>query len=97
MNDLTPPVDKPISVNESALPDQAGAAIRTLLVAVGGYMAGKGWIDANIVAALVPVIMIVGPLVWGQLRVLRTHAERVTMADAAPSTVANVARTSDNA
>lgn len=95
MNDplnLTPPVAEPIMVSESALGEQLGQAIRTLLIAVGGYIAGKGWIDGNIAAAIVPVIMIAGPLLWGQLRVLRSHAERVTMADDASVTVANVAR-----
>lgn len=92
MNDLTPPVDTPITVPESAVGGQLGQATRILLVAIGGYMAGKGWIDANIASAAIPVILIAGPLAWGQFRLLRTHAERVTMADASPPNVANVDR-----
>jgi len=85
-----PQSDQPIQVNQSAIPEQAGAVIRTLLVAVGGYMAGKGWIDSNIAAALVPAVMVLGPMLWSQLRVLKTHGQRVTLANYAPDSVAQV-------
>ncbi len=77
MNEDTRSAVQPqIQANSSPLPDQAGAAIRTLLVAVGGFMAGKGWIDANIVAATVPVVMIIGPGIWSQIKA-RTHSQQM--------------------
>jgi len=80
----------PIEVNASAVPEQVSSAFRTLLVAVGGYMAGRGWIDGNIAAALVPVIVIGVPFAWGQLRLFKVHGERVVMAAAADDDVAKV-------
>lgn len=81
-----------IRVGESALPEQTGSAIRAFLIALGGYMAGKGWIDANLAAAAVPVIMIIGPTIWAQIAVRRSHAQKVVLADAAPDRVATVVR-----
>lgn len=83
-------MNDPIQVTASALPAQTGAAVRALLIALGGYMAGKGWIDANVATAAVPVIMIVGPALWGQVTARRRHATLVTAANAAPDSVAVV-------
>ncbi len=62
-------MSEPFTAPPSAVPDQLASALRQLLVAVGAYGAGKGWFDASIAAAAVPVIMIVGPMLWSQLRV----------------------------
>ena len=82
----------PITIGESALPAQTGSAIRAFLLALGGYLAGKGWIDANLAAAAVPVLMIIGPTIWAQMTVRRSHAQRVALADAVPDAVASVVR-----
>lgn len=87
MNDYPPPVDEPIVVG-SAATEQLGQAARTLLTALGGYAVAKGWISGDIATALVPVVLIGGPLLWGQLRVLKTNAQRKTMAAALPDTIA---------
>lgn len=82
----------PITIGESALPAQTGSAIRSFLIALAGYMAGKGWIDANLAATAVPVLMLVGTVLWGQIAVRRSHAQRVALADAVPDAVATVLR-----
>lgn len=82
--------DMPITVNASAAPDQLAAALRALLVAAGGFMAGKGWIDSDVATAAVPVILIVGPLIWAQVSARYFHAQRVVLANAVPDAVATV-------
>lgn len=80
----------PITVSASATNDQVAAALRAFLIAVGGFMAGKGWIDANIATAAVPVILIAGPAIWAQLSARYFHAQRVTLANAVPDSLARV-------
>ena len=80
----------PITVSASATGDQFAAGLRALLIAIGGYMAGKGWIDANIATAAVPVLLIVLPALWAQVSARYFHAQRVTLASAAPDAVATV-------
>lgn len=87
MGDITPPVDEPIVVG-SAAGEQLGQATRALLTALGGYAVAKGWIPGDIATALIPFILIGGPLLWGQLRILKTNAQRRTMATALPDSVA---------
>jgi hypothetical protein len=83
------PVAEPIVVG-SAAGEQVGQAARTLLTALGGYIVAKGWIPPELENALIPVVLIAGPLIWGQLRVLKTNAQRKTMAAALPDAVAVV-------
>jgi uncharacterized membrane protein len=81
-----------ITVNSSPASEQLGQAVRTFLIAAGGYAAGQGWIDSSLAAASVPIIMIGLPLLWGQLVVRQTHSQRVTMADAVPNDLATVVK-----
>ena len=53
--------------------DQLTSALRQLLIATGAYMAGRGWIDEGIAAALVPVLLIAGPMLWSQLKIRKRH------------------------
>lgn len=64
-------------VPASAAPDQLASALRALLIALGGYVAGKGWLDASIITAAIPVIMIVGPTIWAQLKARSMHNKLV--------------------
>lgn len=89
---MSDPNSTPIMVNPSPGPDQLASAVRSLLIAVGAYGAGKGWFDASLWAALVPVLMIVGPVVWAQLKVRSSKAKMVTVAEAAPDQVAQVVK-----
>lgn len=91
-DEMTENATGPITIGESAVPAQTNSAIRAFLIALGGYMAGKGWIDSGLAAAAVPVLMIVGPAIWAQFSVRRSHAQRVALADAAPDSVAKVVR-----
>lgn len=82
--------DMPITVSASSTNDQVAAAVRAFLIAIGGFMAGKGWIDANIATAAVPVILIAVPAMWAQLSARYIHAQRITLANAVPDSVARV-------
>lgn len=48
--------------------DQAAAAVRQILLAVGGWAVGRGYLEADTLAAIITVALIVGPLVYGQWR-----------------------------
>lgn len=87
MNDYTPP---PITVPSSAAPDQLKGALRTALVGLGAYGVGKGWFDANLVSAVIPVVLIAAPAIWQQLKVLANHRKMVAIATASPDAVAKV-------
>lgn len=81
----------PLTVPASPVPEQLTAAIRTLLAALGGYAVAKGWLTAEVAAAIVPVLLIGGPLLWSQFRILRANAVMKAMADKLPDSVATVA------
>lgn len=84
------PVDTPIVVHESAVPTQLMAALRQALIALGGYLVGKGWLTDELAQAVIPVVLLVGPVIWSQFRVRSGQAKLVTAAAAAPDSVAQV-------
>lgn len=61
-----------------------GSTLRAALIAVGGYMVGKGYIDHGTMEAAVSVGMIVLPLVWAYLKNSDTK-KKVQAAIDAPS------------
>lgn len=77
--------DEPIEVGENSYKDQIFSALRGFLVALSAYAAGKGWVPADLSLAAIPLIMLLG-----QLTIRRRHATLVTVAEAAPNTVAVV-------
>ena len=81
----------PLTIPASPVPEQLTAAVRTLLAALGGYAVARGWLAADVAAAIVPVLLIGGPLLWSQFRVLRGNAAMRAMADKLPDSVATVA------
>jgi hypothetical protein len=81
----------PLAAPASAAPDQLASAFRSLLIALGAYGAGKGWFDANIVAAAIPVIMILFPTVWAQFKVRSQHT-RLTAAVQVANAATDAAR-----
>lgn len=81
----------PLTVPASPVPEQLTAAVRTLLAALGGYAVAKGWLTAEVAAAIVPVLLIGVPLLWSQFRILRANAVMKAMADKLPDSVATVA------
>jgi hypothetical protein len=81
------PDQTPIQIG-SQTGEQLGQAVRVLLSAVAGWLVAKGWLDATIATAALPVLLIGIPIVWGQLRILITHGQRATMANLLPDTIA---------
>ncbi len=69
---------------------QLGALIRQLLVALGTYAVAKGWLSGPIMEALIPIVMLVGAVVWAQVRVIVEHKKKVLMAEALPDSTAQV-------
>lgn len=88
MSDTTPNV--PVEVPASPAADQLTSAFRAVLMALGGWAVGKGWLTEELATALATVILLVWPLVWSQLKARSTHAKLVTVASAAPDSVAVV-------
>lgn len=50
---------------------QIAAAIRQIALALGGYAIGRGWLEEDTLTAIITVLVIVVPLVWGQIRTKR--------------------------
>lgn len=47
---------------------QIAAGVRQVILIIGGYAIGKGWLDGDTVEMLGAVALVVVPLVWGQMR-----------------------------
>ena len=62
-----------IEENTSPVPEQVKSTVRAFLLALGGYLAGKGWVDGTLAAATVPMILIVGPYAWNQINIRRRY------------------------
>lgn len=58
----------------SAVPAQLASTLRAFLIALGAYLAGKGWIDAGLASAAVPLVLVAGPYIWNQLRIRKAVA-----------------------
>ncbi len=86
----TDPEPTPIVVNTSQVPAQIEAQFRVLLIAVGGYCVGKGWISQDIVTALVPVLLIGLPALRAWWKTKSNHDKQVTMANHLPDRIATV-------
>jgi hypothetical protein len=82
--------DTPIVVNPNPVPQQAWVAIRDVLKVLGGYLVGRGLLDAQTLEILLGAFLVIGPMVWAQLRTRRQTAQLTVVADAAPNRVAVV-------
>ena len=85
---MTDTTDTPITVNANPAVDQLGSAVRALVIALGSYAAGKGWIPADIAGALGTLIVVGVPFVWGQLKMRSLSQKAATMAGHLPDSVA---------
>lgn len=68
--------------------DAALSAIRTLLGAGVGYLAGKGYLPQDQVGGIVTAIMVMAPVLWGVIEKFRRETAtqvRIAAAVAAPS------------
>lgn len=86
----TDPVATPITVSASALPAQAQTSLRAALIALGGWLVGRGYISNDLLQAIVPIALIVGPAVWGLLKARSNNAKLQTLANHVPDSVAKV-------
>lgn len=90
MTDLTPPVEQPVTVPSSALPESTLTLLRYALVTLGGVFVSKGWLSDSDLNAIVGVLLIVIPTVYGIIKTKRNQAVQVTLADKLPDSVARV-------
>lgn len=82
--------DAQIVISRSALMEQLGGVARAALFTGGGWMVSKGWLDDGLVQAIVPALMIAGPLLWQQIRIRRSQRMKVKLANKLPDAVAVV-------
>lgn len=47
---------------------QIAAGVRQIVLIIGGYAIGKGWLDGDTVEMLGAVALIAVPLIWGQIK-----------------------------
>jgi F0F1-type ATP synthase assembly protein I len=90
MSDLTPPVEKPVTVRASAIPEQTLTLIRYVLVMLGGIFVSKGWLSDSDLNALIGALLIILPTIVGIVKDKRNQAVQVTLAKALPDEVARV-------
>jgi hypothetical protein len=90
MTDLTPPVEQPVIVPSSAVPEQVTTLLRYVLVTLGGVFVSKGWLSDSDLNALVGAVLIIGPTVYGIIKTKRSNAVQQTLADKLPDSVAQV-------
>lgn len=71
-----------VTVNENPAPAQFAAALRQVMLAVGGWAIGRGYLQADTLAAIGTVAMLLGPFVYGQIKQWNTHKKLVTLVEA---------------
>lgn len=84
--DTTPPIE----VNSNSVPAELGALVRYAVTSLGGYVVGKGWIDAELLNIIVGLAMVALPTVYGMWKTRTARKVLVTVASAAPDSVAVV-------
>lgn len=55
--------------------------VRVLLAAIAGFFVGKGWITSEIASALVGLVILAIPSIWGWLSNRPTSKEAVKIAE----------------
>lgn len=88
----TIPTTPPIVVDSSAIPSGLMLGLRQVALAAGSYLIGRGYLSADTATAIGSVLLIVAPVVWGQVRSYLKKRQDVTIANAAPDSVAVVKR-----
>lgn len=84
-------MEKPIEVSASPIPAQVMAALRTILIALGSYLTGRGILTEGDIATLgvvLPALATVATFVWSQWATNRNAKKLAVVAEAAPNTVA---------
>lgn len=80
----------PIVVTTGALPATAASVLRYALTTLGGYLVARGWLAGDTAEMLTTVILVIAPLVYGAWLTQHNKARLVTVAEAAPDSVAVV-------
>ena len=88
--DITPPVEQPVIIAQSALPEASMTLLRYVLVAAGGVLVTQGYIDDRTLNDVVAALLIILPTLYGLFRTKRNHAIKVTLADKLPDRAARV-------
>lgn len=87
MTEPAEPVDTPIVVNPNPVPQQVWTAIRDVLKVAGGVLVAKGALDSATLEILLGAFLVIGPVIWAQLKVRSNTSKLTVLADAAPNRV----------
>lgn len=85
-----PEVTTPIVVPATSTTGELEATIRQLIQLTGGVLLAYGVIDQQKWAAISALLPVLGSIAWSIWRVRRNHAKLLTVAEAAPDSVATV-------
>lgn len=83
-------MDTPVIVPASAVPEQSLTLLRYALVTLGGVFVSQGYLSDSDLNAIVGVLLIILPAVYGIVKTKRNQAVQVTLADNLPDSVARV-------
>lgn len=78
----------PIEVSSNTTP--FAAAARYLIVTLGAFAVGRGWVKAEELPGIATTLVTVGTVIYGLWRTHKTKQSLVVTADAAPNSVAKV-------
>lgn len=88
-HDTTPP----IIVKDSSKAEQATTLARYIVTAIGSFALARGWIESDVAELLVALVTIVMPTAYGVYSSYIAKRQLVTVATAAPDSVARVVST----
>lgn len=84
------PIEPPVTVPASPVPDTTITLIRYILVTIGGVFVSKGWISDADLSSIIGAALIIIPTLYGVIRSHRNHKIQKKMANALPDCVARV-------
>lgn len=80
----------PFEVTDETLIGQLTTLVRYLLTSFGGYALGKGWIDNELLQALLGLVAVVVPAAYGVYKSYTNKTRLIIAAKSAPDSVATV-------
>ena len=81
----------PIEVNRTPTKDQLGSAFRSLLMGLGTWAVGRGYLEADTATGIVTILLVAVPFLYGQWKI-RTRGLQLAHVAASPKVPAAVAR-----
>ena len=88
--EVTDPNTTPIVVNPDPTYAQLAIALRYAITTIGGYAAGKGWIDGDTVQVILSVVAILAPPAYAAWKASCDKKTLVTVATSASDDVSVV-------